>query len=191
MTWDIKAGCMGKRELQCVEATFPEDYNRIFPAEREAGIHTMSFFPDIPISVDEYLAERNRVQDTLWSSAKLLPGVHKLVTHLKMHNIPMAVATSSRRRNFEKKTAHLQAVFSVFEGKIICGDDEHYKMRGKPAPDIFLIAAKALLDRDVGEPEAEVLDAHTSEERAKGLVFEDALPGLQAGKRAGMSGTIQ
>jgi pseudouridine-5'-monophosphatase len=63
-------------------------------------------------------------------------------------------------------------------------------MRGKPAPDIFLIAAKALLDRDVGEPEAEVLDAHT-EERAKGLVFEDALPGLQAGKRAGMSGTIQ
>ena len=99
----------------------------------------------------------------------------------------MAVATSSRRRNFEKKTDHLQAVFSLFEGKIICGDDRQYKMRGKPAPDIFLIAARALLGRDVGGPDEECTDAQT-EERAKGLVFEDALPGFQAGKRAGMSG---
>lgn len=160
-------------------------------AEREAGIHTLSFFPDIPISVDEFLAERNRVQDTLWSTAKLLPGVYNLVTHLKKHNIPMAVATSSRRRNFEKKTGHLQALFSLFEGKIICGDDKQYgEMRGKPSPDIFLLAAKALLGRDVGEPDAQTTDVQ-SEERAKGLVFEDALPGLQAGKRAGMSGKFQ
>jgi pseudouridine-5'-monophosphatase len=161
-----------------------------FSAEREAGIHTLSFFPNIPISVDEFLAERNRVQDTLWSSARLLPGVYKLVTHLKNHNIPMAVATSSRRRNFEKKTAHLQVIFSLFEGKIICGDDQQYKMRGKPAPDIFLTAAKALLGRDVGGPDVEHTDARL-EERAKGLVFEDAIPGLQAGKRAGMAGMVQ
>jgi pseudouridine-5'-monophosphatase len=102
----------------------------------------------------------------------------------------MAVATSSRRRNFEKKTAHLQAVFSLFEGKVICGDDQQYKMRGKPAPDIFLVAAKELLGRDVGGPDEECTDAQL-EERAKGLVFEDALPGMQAGKRAGMSGKIQ
>jgi pseudouridine-5'-monophosphatase len=119
-----------------------------------------------------------------------LPGVQKLVTHLKEHNIPMAVATSSRRRNFEKKTDHLQAVFSLFEGKVICGDDRQYKMRGKPAPDIFLIAAKALLGQDVGRPDEECTDAEL-EERAKGLVFEDALPGMQAGKRAGMAGMIQ
>jgi pseudouridine-5'-monophosphatase len=164
-------------------------YMHFLAAEREGGIHTLSFFPDIPISVDEFLAERNRVQDTLWSSAKLLPGVHELVTHLKKHNIPMAVATSSRRRNFEKKTNHLQAVFSLFEGKVICGDDAQYKMRGKPAPDIFLIAAKVQLNRDVGGPNDECTGAQI-EERAKGLVFEDALPGLQAGKRAGMSGMI-
>lgn len=63
-------------------------------------------------------------------------------------------------------------------------------MRGKPAPDIFLIAAKALLGRDVGELEAEPTNAQL-DEHAKGLVFEDALPGLQAGKRVGMLGMIQ
>jgi len=99
----------------------------------------------------------------------------------------MAVATSSRRRNFEKKIAHLQAVFSLFEGKVICGDDQQYKMCGKPAPDIFLVAAKELLGRDVCGPDEECTDAQIKE-RAKGLVFEDALPGMQAGKRVGMSG---
>ena len=187
MTWEIKAGCMGKRELSSLHIDIFT--NNIFLAEREAGIHLLSFFPDIPISLDEFLAERNRAQDMLWPSAKLLPGVHKLVSHLKKHNIPIAIATSSRRRNFEKKSGHLQSVFSLFEGKVICGDDQEYRMRGKPAPDIFLIAAKALLGRDVGELETEPTNAQL-DERAKGLVFEDALPGLQAGKRAGMSGMI-
>lgn len=60
-------------------------------------------------------------------------------------------------------------------------------MSGKPAPDIFLVAAREVLGRDVGEPNVEPTIAQL-EERAKGLVFEDALPGLQAGKRAGMAG---
>jgi len=99
----------------------------------------------------------------------------------------MAVATSSRRRNFERKTAHLQDIFSLFQGKIICGDDAQYKMAGKPAPDIFLTTAKVFLDRDVGSP-GEAPTSAQLEERSKGLVFEDAVPGLQAGKRAGMNG---
>ena len=84
------------------------------------------------------------------------------------------------------KTAHLGEVFDCFEGRVICGDDAIAGMRGKPEPDIFLLAAKNLLDRNVGNPgecgEAEKL------ERSRGLVFEDALFGMQAGKRAGMAG---
>ncbi|KAF9527351.1 HAD-like protein [Crepidotus variabilis] len=166
MTWEMKAGCMGK-------------------PEREAAIHTLSFFPDISLTVDDFLVERNRVQDELWPTVPLLPGVRKLVKHLKKHNIPMAVATSSRRRNFELKTAHHKDIFGLFEGKIVCGDDAQYKMRGKPAPDIFLTTAKIFLGRDVGDPEVQP-SVRQKQERAKGLVFEDALPGLQAGKRAGM-----
>jgi len=152
-------------------------------------VHTLSFFPDIPINVDEFLVERNRVQNTLWPTVPLLPGTRKLVNHLKKHNIPMAVATSSRRKNFEKKSGHLQDLFGLFEGKIVCGDDTQYNMKGKPAPDIFLTTARVFLGRDVGDLES-VPTSLQLEERQKGLVFEDAIPGVQAGKRAGMSGML-
>jgi len=116
----------------------------------------------------------------------LLPGVRKLVLHLKAHNIPIAVATGSRRRNYELKTGHLGEVFGCFEGKVVCSDDAKWTMRGKPEPDIFLVAARELLGRNVGDPLGEVSEAQLVE-RSKGLVFEDGLPGMQAGKRAGMS----
>lgn len=86
------------------------------------------------------------------------------------------------------KTRHLQDVFVCFEGKVICGDDANHTIRGKPAPDIFLLAAKELLSRDIGPIEGPVTETQRRE-RGKGLVFEDGLPGMQAGKRAGMSGS--
>ena len=158
-----------------------------YSAEREAAVHTLSFFPDIDLSVDDFLVERNRVQDALWPTVPLLPGIRKLVHHLKKYNIPMAVATSSRRRNFELKTGHLQDVFGCFEGKTVCGDDARHNMQGKPAPDIFLVTAGAFLGRDVGNPRETATESQI-QDRRRGLVFEDAIPGVIAGKRAGMSG---
>jgi pseudouridine-5'-monophosphatase len=116
--------------------------------------------------------------------------VKKLILHLKAHNIPMAVATSSRREIFELKTAHLSEIFDCFEGKVVCGDDKQWIMRGKPEPDIFLVAAREVLGRDVGLADANVKPSQIAERR-KGLVFEDAIPGMQAGKRAGMSGAFE
>lgn len=153
-------------------------------------MHLLSFFPDIPLTLESYLSQRNTLQDALWPTVPLLPGVRKLILHLKAHNIPIAVATGSRRRNFELKTGHLDEVFGCFEGKVICGDDEKWGMRGKPEPDIFVVAAREMLGRDVGEAKAtdKDLSERQKEERGKGLVLEDGLPGMQAGKRAGMSG---
>ncbi|KAJ7782398.1 HAD-like domain-containing protein [Mycena maculata] len=168
MTWDIKAGCMGK-------------------PEKEAAVYLLSFFPDIDLTVPAYLEQRNRLQDELWPTVTLLPGARKLILHLKAHNISMAVATSSRRRNFQLKTGHLGDTFDLFGGKVVCGDDTQYNMRGKPQPDIFLVAARELLGRDVGAVDGVDVTAAQLAERRKGLVFEDALLGMQAGKRAGMS----
>jgi len=166
MTWEMKAGCMGR-------------------PEREAANHLLSYFPDISLTIDSYLTQRNIGQDLLWPTVQLLPGVQKLVFHLFKHNIPIAVATSSKRRNFNMKTGHLGDVFGNFEGRVVCGDDDQGKIKGKPAPDIFLVAAREKLGRKVGE--GTELSQEEEEERAKGLVFEDAIPGMQAGKRAGMS----
>lgn len=156
-------------------------------AEWEASKHLLSFFPDLPLSIEDYIKERNALQDKMWPTVPLLPGVAKLVKHLKKHNIPIAIATGSRREKYLLKTGHLQDVFGLFEGKVICGDDTQYAMRGKPFPDIFLAAAKEMLGRDVGEPLVEPTESQRSE-RAKGLVVEDGLPGMQAGVCAGMKG---
>jgi len=166
MTWEMKAGCMGK-------------------SEQEAATHLLSYFPGIPLTIDSYITQRNIGQDALWPTVQLLPGVRKLVFHLRKHHIPIAVATSSKRRNYNLKTGHLVEVFGCFEGKVVCGDDYPGKMRSKPEPDIFLLAAREMLGRKVGES-AECSEEEM-EERGKGLVFEDAIPGMQAAKRAGMS----
>jgi pseudouridine-5'-monophosphatase len=79
----------------------------------------------------------------------------------------MAVATSTHGRLFELKTGHLREWFSRFEA-VVVGDDPRLK-HGKPAPDIFLLAASDL--------KAEPRDC---------LVFEDSPAGLQAAHAAGM-----
>ena len=45
----------------------------------------------IPMTPEEYLEERNAMQATRFSSARPLPGVLRLVHHLKQHGIPIAV----------------------------------------------------------------------------------------------------
>jgi len=166
MTWEIKAGLMGK-------------------PDRAAAAHLLSYFPDIPLTIDDYLARRTAAQDARWPHVQLLPGVARLVAHLTAHGVPIAIATGSVRRNFERKTAHLQHVFAHFGENVVCGDDG--AGRGKPFPDVFLAAAH-LLGRAV-EPneEGDVVTEAEREERVRGLVFEDAIPGVQAAKRAGMN----
>lgn len=155
--------------------------------ERAAAAHLLSFFPDIPLTIDDYLAQRTTGQDARWPHVQLLPGVERLVAHLAAHGVPIAIATGSVRRNYERKTAHLQHVFARFGGHVVCADDA--AGRGKPFPDVFLAAARAL-GRAVGPNEDDgtaVVGEAERTERARGLVFEDAIPGMQAGKRAGMS----
>jgi pseudouridine-5'-monophosphatase len=57
--------------------------------------------------------------------------------------------------------------------------------RGKPKPDIFFAAAHKL-GIDVGT--ADACTPQQEETRARGLVFEDARLGVQAGVAAGMNG---
>jgi len=170
MTWEIKAGLMGK-------------------PERPAAAHLLSFFPDIPLTIDAYLAQRTAAQDARWPHVQLLPGAARLVAHLAKHAVPIAIASGSQRRNFELKTAHLHRVFAAFGKNVVCGDDHGVVApgRGKPFPDVFLAAAR-MLGRDVGpNEEGGGVGEAEREQRARGLVLEDAIPGVQAGKRAGMN----
>ena len=81
-------------------------------------------------------------------------------------NIALAIATSSRSAGVQKKRIKHEEMFKNFD-HIVTGDDENVR-NGKPAPDIFLEAARRL-------------NVHPSE----CIVFEDSLQGALSGKAAG------
>ncbi|KAL7419859.1 hypothetical protein Q5752_005775 [Cryptotrichosporon argae] len=169
MTWEIKAGLMGK-------------------VQHAAAAYLYSHFPGLEdaLPVDAYLAERNAMQDDLFRKVPPMAGAVELVNALYDAGVPIALATGSNRRNFDLKTGHLPEIFSRFHPTCILTADspEVRPGRGKPEPDIFLAAAHKL-GRDVGAVES-CTDAQRAE-RAKGLVFEDARPGVLAGVAAGMN----
>jgi len=121
----------------------------------------------LPITPEQYLAERAELAHDAFANCEALPGAEALVRHLATHRVPLAVATSSGRALFELKTSRHRAWFDLMDA-VVCGDDAEVQ-RGKPAPDIFLAAAA----RINGAPEST-------------LVFEDSPQGLAAGVAAGM-----
>jgi pseudouridine-5'-monophosphatase len=121
----------------------------------------------LPFSVEEYLETRSHILEKLFPQAEPLPGAVHLTRHLHQNAIPQAVATSSDRCNFDLKITRHREWFSIF-GCVITGDDPEIK-RGKPAPDIFLLAAKRL---------------HASPSHC--LVLEDSPAGIKSARAAGM-----
>ncbi len=95
----------------------------------------------------------------------------------------MALATSSIRRNFDIKIESLKDMFYVFaEDQTVTGDDPRVpKGRGKPLPDIYLVALETINEhiRKTSPEEPEVQPSEC-------IVFEDSVTGVEAGRRAGM-----
>ena len=97
---------------------------------------------------------------------KLAPGAVEFLDYLKNNNIPMTIATMSEWDNVEFyiKEFHLEKWFDL--EKIVYSDGT---IPGKPAPDIFLIAAKKL---DLSPKDC--------------IVVEDAIAGINSAKSAGI-----
>lgn len=115
-------------------------------------------------------------------SVQPLPGVLDLLQSLSARNIHLALATSSHSVNYRLKTSHLAYLFSIFPpSNRILGDDPRIpKGRGKPAPDIYLLALETINAKiRAQDVEKEILPEEC-------LVFEDSVPGVEAGRRAGM-----
>lgn len=122
----------------------------------------------LPVTVETYIQEKDAIIYQYYPNVPPLAGAVRLTQHFAAHQIPQAIATSSSSRPFAAKTQSHQAWFSIFK-YIIKGDNPSIK-QGKPAPDIFLIAAEEL----GAKPE-------------QCLVFEDSLAGVAAARAAQMS----
>ncbi|KAF9431064.1 glutathione synthase [Podila epigama] len=126
------------------------------------------------LTPEEYLHERHLLQLERFPHCVPLPGVLRLIKHLKANNIPIAVATSSYREKFLLKSTNNQELFSLFD-VIVCGDDPAIK-HGKPSPDIFFVARDRLAEHF----------GHGPIQNENCLVFEDSPIGVQAGVNANM-----
>lgn len=167
------------------------------------------FDPSCPFTIDSFNAAESHLLSTAFSSVAQMPGAARLVRHLARHHIPICIATGSSRASYARKTVNHPDLFGPFGQRVICSDDPRLT-RGKPHPDIFLLAARHGLwnEHDSEAHTQEVLGEqwtrnlrqlgpeHDGEEHLKGqersiLVFEDGMPGVTAAKAAGMHGEYQ
>ena len=136
------------RNYQDCRAIIIERHGESFPTDRLMGAWHVAY---------DAIVERDGIA--------VKHGLAGLLDWLEEVGIPKAVATSTRRSRAIPKLANagLAARFTALVG----GDEV---ARGKPAPDIFLLAAERL-----GAPPSAC------------LVLEDSAPGVRAALAAGMT----
>ena len=121
------------------------------------------FFPeiDIPAYIERVLELASEAQ--MSSVPVLKPGVREILRKCRENGVKTAIASSSMRHLVDHNL-RATGLDGFFDAIVTGGDVE----RGKPAPDIFLLAASKL-----------------GVEPSKCVVFEDAFSGIRAAHAAG------
>lgn len=119
----------------------------------------------IPISSDELVSIKNEVYSQLIEDGiDPMPGAHRLIESLKKGGVKTAVASSSIPGDIERVLKQI-GLFDEFDSIVSGSEVEH----SKPAPDIFLEAARRI-----------------GADPSRCIVLEDAEAGVKAAKSAGM-----
>lgn len=106
----------------------------------------------------------------LKSKLQLAPGVIDFFEFLMAEKIPFTIASASGKENIDFYFDYLSLGKWFNYGNVVYNNGA---LRGKPCPDIYLLAAKKL-----------VLDP------GQIVVFEDSAPGIQAAENAGVGKII-
>jgi HAD superfamily hydrolase (TIGR01509 family) len=112
---------------------------------------------------DDYFAERRRIFDEIVPAAPMR-GIQELLDALRGAAIPVAIASSAPARWVVAAVARLGIGPSF--GAVVTGDEV---ARRKPAPDVYLEAARRL-----------------GIDPVRAIAIEDSAPGIAAGRAAGM-----
>ena len=130
----------------------------------ETAVYFKENFP-IPDPIEKIKQDWNEMAwDKYMHEVPLKDGIPEFLDGCRERGIKLGIATSNSRELVENIAAvhHLKDYFTC----IMTGSDVE---RGKPSPDIYLAVAEKL-----------------QVECGRCLVFEDILPGIRAGKSAGM-----
>jgi HAD superfamily hydrolase (TIGR01509 family) len=118
--------------------------------------------PDAPGELLEY---ESVLIPALLHGLVAAPGVTELITMLRTQSVPLALGSSARRPLVEAVLTRIGLADSF--SAVVSGDDARH---GKPHPAIFLEAAHRL-----------------GVAASACVVIEDSLPGMRAGRSAGMT----
>lgn len=158
-----------------IDEEYFEKYNLTEPEDFHEGIEGKSYtetaqyfvdaFPELPLTRDEVMDEWTRMAyDKYMTEVLLKEGAADFLKKLRSQGKKLGIATSNTK---ELVTDALKAlgIDGCFDA--VCTACEAKK--GKPAPDVYLMAARKL-----------------GAEPFKCMVFEDVPMGILAGKNAGM-----
>jgi 16S rRNA pseudouridine516 synthase len=157
-----------------IDIAYLQRYNITLPPDMQQKIEGMSFTEtahyfkeefQIPDEIEEIKQAWNMMAlDKYRTEVPLKAGVLDLLHYAKKQGLKLGIATSNSGELVSciSEAHHLREFFTVI--KTSCEVE-----KGKPAPDIFLLVASEL---------------GVKPERC--LVFEDIVPGIIAGKSAGM-----
>uniref|UniRef100_A0A7S0P5Y5 Uncharacterized protein n=1 Tax=Calcidiscus leptoporus TaxID=127549 RepID=A0A7S0P5Y5_9EUKA len=147
VSWEQHAKIVGMK---------PEDWSRLIL--EDVGVLSSE------LTADQYAAEYFAEVESLYATIPAWAGTLCLLRQLRARNFPLAIATSTPRPSFEKKMVHHVDIL-VHMSAVVTGDEVQH---GKPAPDIFLEAARRL-----------------GCDPARCIVFEDAPAGVTGAHAAG------
>ena len=143
----------------------------------------------LPISREQFARESAEQMRLHFPDCEPLPGAEKLLSDLSCASsassrdrIKLALASSTTSHSYELKTSkpETKRLLNFFRSdRRVLGDDPRVPQgRGKPAPDIYVVALQSLNSTaDSGEKAIMPNEC---------LVFEDSVAGVEAGRRAGM-----
>lgn len=120
-TFEVKAKLMGRKPLIAAEILI-----------NELNLKDVC-------TPQSYIDEVSKEYPLLFPTASILPGVEKLINHLKAHKIPIGISTGSSNEAFDIKSTNLKPFFAKFDFILKCGSDPEVK-EGKPAADAFTVA---------------------------------------------------
>ncbi len=161
MWYDIDVEYLGRYGLAC-----PDDLQTCIEGMsfQETAVYFKQRFA-LPDSLEQIKSDWNQMAwDKYLHQVPLKEGAYDFLCHCRENGILLGIATSNSRELVEN-IAEVHGLNEFF-GCIMTGSDVK---KGKPAPDIYLAVAKGL---------------GVLPERC--LVFEDIVPGILAGKNAGM-----
>lgn len=143
----------------------------------------------LPIPREQFAREASEQMRLHFPDCTPLPGAMKLLSDLSGarsassgDRIELALASSTKSSSYELKISkpETKQLLSFFQSdRRVLGDDPRVrKGRGKPAPDIYLVALQSL-NSTVNSSKKAIMPNEC-------LVFEDSVAGVEAGRRAGM-----